>query len=359
MKLKFFTLLPIVLLAAVLLSACGNSRYYTPTNWPGVTADENTAYVAYNTFVYAVDLNTGAEKWRFPEKADAKMTFFSDPVLTPDGQLLAASYNHFLYSIDPVTAAQNWVFEGSKNRLVASPLVTENGIFLTSTDGFVYALDFNGRSVWSFETGNAIWSQPATDGAERLFVSSLDHHVYALDLKTGQQIWQSEDLNGALVGAPAYSESNDMLYIGTFNNELLALDASNGQVQWRFATQAWVWSAPAVSDGVLYFGDQQGNFYAVDVSTHAALWRIQPQPDTPIVTTPLVVEDKIHFSAATNIYTVNDQGGITLTQPISGLMYASPVLAGNLILAAPLDNDALLIALQQSGAQAWNFIPEK
>ena len=360
MKLKFFTLLPIVLLAAGLLSACGNSRYYTPTNWPGLAADESTAYVAFNQHVYAVDLNTGVEKWRFPSKTENKMTFFSDPVLTPDGQLLVASYNHILYSLNPANGSQNWAFEQAKNLLVASPLVTEEGIFITSTDGALYALDFRGQPLWNFKTGAAIWSQPTTDGAcNCVFIASLDHFVYAVNITTGQKIWQSEDLNGALVGSPTYSESEHMVYIGTFDQEMLALDANNGQVAWRFATEAWVWSGPAVEDGVLYFGDQQGYFYAVNSTTGESMWRIQPLAGSPIVTSPLVTDEQIYFSAGTEVYAVNSEGGITWEQTISGMLYARPLVAGELVLVAPIDNDAVLIALQQSGAQAWSFIPEK
>jgi putative membrane protein insertion efficiency factor len=357
MKLKLLILLPILLLAAGLLSACGGSSYYTPTNWPGLAVDETTAYVAFNQHVYAVDLNTGAEKWRFPSKAENKMTFYSDPVLTPDGQLLVASYNHFLYSLNPATGTQNWVFEQAKNLLVASPLVTENGIFITSTDGSLYALDFKGKALWNFKTGAAIWSQPVTDGAcNCVFVASLDHYVYSVDINTGQKIWQSEDLNGALVGTPAYSESDHMLYIGTFDQELLALDAGNGQVRWRFATEAWVWSGPAIADGVLYFGDQQGNFYALNSTTGEDLWSIQPQPGSPIVTTPLIAGDQIYFSStAGQVYAVNNQGGVTWEQVISGKLYARPIVAGELVLVTPMENDALLIALQQSGAQARSF----
>lgn len=112
------------ILLAGLLSACGGS-YISATSWPGLAADDQHAFVAYNQHIYAVDLETGNEAWRYPEKAEAAISFFADPLLTPDGQLLAPSYDHKLYSLDPATGNENWVFDSSTDRPIASPLVTE------------------------------------------------------------------------------------------------------------------------------------------------------------------------------------------------------------------------------------------
>ena len=47
----------------------------TANSWPGVMidAEQETIYVAYNTFIYALNLSNGSEKWRYPAKADNKM----------------------------------------------------------------------------------------------------------------------------------------------------------------------------------------------------------------------------------------------------------------------------------------------
>ena len=182
------------------------------------------------TNVYAVDLDSGEEAWRYPEEASAKITFFADPVLTPDGQLLAPSYDHKLYSLDPANGSENWIFSGSTDRLIASPLVTEQGIFQVSADGNLYALDFDGNLKWTFETGGPVWARPAVnEDCTCLFVASMDHHVYAVDAITGDLLWKSDDLGGAIVGTPAF-DHGDTVIVGTFGSEVIALDAETGQV---------------------------------------------------------------------------------------------------------------------------------
>ena len=154
---KILLLLPLVLIS-IFLSAC-NSAAYASTSWHGLTNDTDTAYLAAGSQVYAIDVKSGSENWRYPDKANAKITFYTPPVLTPDGQLIVPSYDYKLYSLNPKTGSENWIFSGSKNRLIGSPLVTETMIYQPSADGFIYAIDMNGKQVWSQETGGPAWAR--------------------------------------------------------------------------------------------------------------------------------------------------------------------------------------------------------
>src|SRR4030042_1463859 len=253
MKLKTY-LLPITLVfLSIIISACTGGAGIS-TSWHGLAASTETAYLSAGTQVYAIDVNTGSEKWRYPEKPNAK-GFYANPVLTTDEQLLVPSYDNKLYSLNPATGSENWNFEDSSNRLIASPLVANDTIYQPSSDGFIYALDMNGRQVWKQETGGPLWAQPASDSdCNCIYVASMDHTVYSFDASTGELLWHTPELGGAMVGTPAVSPDG-VLYIGTFGNEMLALDGSNGSILWRFTTDDWVWSGPVLSNDVLYFGD--------------------------------------------------------------------------------------------------------
>ena len=37
-----------------------------------------------------------------------------------------------------------------------------------------------------------------------------------------------------------------------------------GQLKWKFKTEGFVLSSPAIMDGVVYFGSSDGNLYAVE-----------------------------------------------------------------------------------------------
>lgn len=355
MKTKQLFYFMLLFLLAGILSSCSGGAFAS-TSWPGITVDEETAYVSFNQHVYAVNLSNGSEKWRYPPEANNKITFFAAPELTPDGQLIVGGYDHNLYSINPTNGQLNWSFNQSKDRFIGSPLANEAGIFAPSADKSLYALDENGSLLWKFSTDEPLWAKPATDNAcECIFLTSMDHHVYAIDGQTGELEWKSDDLGGAIVGTPEFSIEG-RLYVGTFGSEMIALDPSNGNILWRYQTENWVWSGPTQDNEVLYFGDIGGNLYALDAADGSELWKTKP--NDKIVGTPLVIDDMIIFTTEANtVYAVDKSGNPSWSQAVGGRIFSSPVAAGDMILVSPIDTESLLVALASNGTQKWNFSP--
>ncbi len=346
----------------VTFSACSGSAT-TATSWPGLTVDDNFAYVAYNTQVYAVDLVNGTEKWRYPAEPDNATTFYADPSLSQDGQLIVGSYDYNLYSLNAETGVQNWVFPDAKNRYIASSLVAEKNIFAPAADENLYSLDLNGRLQWTFSSDGESWAEPVSDkSCDCLYLSSMDHSVYAVDAQTGSQIWRSPTLGGAVVGSPAYSEDG-WLYVGTFGGKLFKLNSNDGSIVWEFSTAdgGWIWSGPAISDGVLYFGDLNGYFYAVSSENGSQLWQLpSEQLDGEIVGSPLVVDDGIYVTTESGVlYKLDTAGRILWSQTLGdgAKIYTSPRAVNDLILVTPIEVDELLVAFNQDGARQWSFIP--
>src|SRR3990170_1901831 len=90
MKPKYLLFLLTLAILTILLSGCAGGGATTASSWPGLTLDEETAYLAYNTFVYAIQLSNGSLKWRYPSEANRTASFYADPALSPDGQLFGA-----------------------------------------------------------------------------------------------------------------------------------------------------------------------------------------------------------------------------------------------------------------------------
>ena len=116
--------------------------------------------------------------------------------------------------------------------------------------------------VWKFKTDvRNVWfgSSPAiADGV--VYIGSLDGRLYALDARTGEEKW-SFKTDGRVYSSPAIAGS--MVYFGSGDGRLYALDARTGQEKWRFKTDGGVNSSPAVAGGVVYFGSTDGYLYAV------------------------------------------------------------------------------------------------
>lgn len=357
-KILLFSLTLIIL--ASLLTSCVPGASLA-SSWPGLTANGGLSYLAYGQFIYAIDHGNGTEKWRFPVEAEKGVEFYAPPALTEDGQLIVGGFDRKLYGLDAATGTQRWVFEGSADRYIAGALVTENGIYAPSSDGSLYALNLNGQLMWTFETQEAIWATPTTnDECNCIYIASMDRHIYAVDTTNGSQLWQSPDLGGSIIGTPAFDAADGLIFAGTFGNEMIALNAETGAVVWRTPTLEWVWSGPLLVDGVLYFGDEIGNFYAMSTKDGSQLWKIQPLPDSPIVCKPTIENGIIYFaSESASIYGIEPAGTIAHTFNVPAKLYTAPVWADGRLLVAELEGDALLIALNENGAQQWVFMPAK
>lgn len=360
MNQKKYLYLFIFLGLAVFVSACSGSAN-TGTSWPGLTVDDQYAYVAHNTQVFAINLENGSEHWRFPAEADNNVTFYAAPSLTDDGQLIVGSYDSNLYSLDTETGRQNWVFPDATNRYIASALVENSSIFAPAADENLYSLNQGGSLEWTFTSQGESWAKPATNEAcGCLFLPSMDHTVYAIDPQNGTEIWRSDDLGGAMVGTPAFNDNGE-LYVGTFGGKLFALNAENGAIVWEFSTEdgGWIWSGPSISDGVLYFGDLNGYFYAVDAETGTQEWQLtSEQLDGQIVGSPLVMDQDIYVtSQAGMLFKLDTSGKVQWSQTLGGNIYTAPEFANGLILVAPTLSDNLLIAVNENGAQQWTFSP--
>lgn len=366
---KKLLLTTLLLLGAVLLSACGGA--VRGTTWPGLAADETTAYLADLPFVYGVNLSDGREAWRFSDPNDNRAQFYATPVLTSDGLMIVGSAGgeHILYALDPndliadgdrKIPAVAWSFTGATGPWVASSLILNDKLFAPNADGNLYVFDLkDGQSqkqpLKVVELGGRLWAQPVTDG-ERIFVTSLDHSVFAVDAGTYELLWH-EDISAAIPGSPAIGPDGK-LYVGSLASQLEQFDPATGQHSSVLDTGSWLWSTPTLDGDTLYFGDLKGNFYSFDTASASLNWSVQP--DGPVTANAIPQGD--HFLLATeagNIYAIDKSGKTLWFETIGGKIYTTPVVAGDLILVAPLGAEFYLAALDSNGRQVWTFAPEK
>ena len=58
--------------------------------------------------------------------------------------------------------------------------------------------------------------------------------------------------------------TDGIVYFGSADGYLYALDAKSGKLKWRFKTEGEVYSSPAVADGTVYFGSADNYLYALE-----------------------------------------------------------------------------------------------
>ena len=116
-------------------------------------------------------------------------------------------------------------------------------------------------SLWSFATGGRVVNAPAVaDGV--VYVGSDDNFVYALDAATGSMLWSFE--TGDIIRSTPIV-TGGAVYVGSDDNHVYALDAETGEMLWKYDTSKEVQYSSVVTDGVVYIG-AQGD---VDYSVHA------------------------------------------------------------------------------------------
>jgi outer membrane protein assembly factor BamB len=67
---------------------------------------------------------------------------------------------------------------------------------------------------------------------------------------------------GSVSSSPAISKG--IVYFGSYDGYLYALDANSGQEKWKFQTGGIISSDPAVTDNVIYIVSDDGSLYAVN-----------------------------------------------------------------------------------------------
>jgi len=205
-------------------------------------------------------------------------------------------------SPSPTLSTVAWKFK-TAGRVISSPAVAGNSVYVGSTDGQLYAIDRQAGTLrWKFATKGPVNSSPAVlDGV--VFAGSVDGNFYAVDAATGVQKWSfatggerrftAPGIHGAIPRTERMPDPFDVflssptvvdnvVYFGSGDQNVYALDVATGAVKWKFATGDVVHASPAVVDGVVYIGSWDRNMYAIDAATGKEQWRYQTGNDTTI-----------------------------------------------------------------------------
>jgi outer membrane protein assembly factor BamB len=352
--------LPLVLFlvalgALTLLTSCSGG---VPTfSWFGIAANDDTVYLAANEQVFALSLESGAELWAFPSEPDRTTgPFYATPLLTNDTIIVGGFNDGKLYAVPQSGGASEWALE-TEGAIVEGAVSTDSGVVVGNSRGEVYWVDVETQEKrLLLEADDPIWAAPLLDeGKGRVYVASMDHHLYAIDLESGEQPWDPFEAGGAIAGTPALSDG--VLYFGALNSTLYAVNAETGAELWRFETDGWVWGGPLVHKGVVYFGDLAGKLYALNATDGSERWTAF-EAEGGVRVTPLLANDLLYFGTRKGeVYAVRVEDGTQQWMlPLVGAIYSQPAISGDYLLVSPHNAKVQLVALDlESGAERWSY----
>ncbi len=138
-----------------------------------------------------------------------------------------------------------------------------------------------GGRAWRFRTGGPVRSSPTVAGGV-VYFGSADGLLYALDARTGALLWK-HDAGAPVGGAPLVSGSE--VVFTDRDNRVHAVDRASGEPLWTVETgsdlplswgyEGWDYllPSPALSGDTLLAGSGDGHLYALALSDGRVLWR--------------------------------------------------------------------------------------
>lgn len=289
-------------------------------------------YAASNGGVlHALDVRTGAERWRFDGQGGYGSDLSTVPALLPDGTILWPGPHDTLYALD---AAGRLMWKHSLSDAVLSPLV--------GSDGTIYAADVSGRLDalrprpddaptvrWTRRLGSgASYSSPAL-GQDGTVYLSVDRTLYAVgDEGASSRVLWSFDASDISEVSPAVTAEGTVVF-GANDSVVYGL-SPEGELRWRHRLSNITYSSPAADDtGHVVVGDSDGHIVTLDARTGA---QTATTPRGGAVWTAPAVDrrgDVYWGTQSGRVYGARADGEIIWRLDAGGTVDSYPALAGD------------------------------
>lgn len=276
-----------------------------------------------------------------------------------DGFVYATSLPGLLVKLDLKTGEEIWRYQPGAGEAESedfedfeedrfgesSPAVSDGLVFVGDLLGVLHAVEAEtGTARWTFATGAEIKSSPVVEGGVAL-VGSYDEHFYALDAGTGELLW-SLQTEGPVHSTPARSAG--LAWITGCDAILRGVRIRDGHEAVRFDSGAYTAASPAIADGVLYYGTFNNEVLAVDTAKGVLRWRYEhPQRHFPFYASAAVRDDLVIVAGRDKLVHALDRetGEARWTFRARARFDASPVIAGDRVYAGNADGRLYVLDL--------------
>ena len=237
-----------------------------------------------------------------------------------------------------------WTFHGGA-LLEFPPVVGYGRVYITTFDGRLTALDVGtGKTVWRYTSHRCGWASPAL--ADHLVYETFignhecgshthDGEVAAFDAATGRVRW---------LRRIAPSESSPLVarrtvYVGDWTGRIWALDAGTGRTRWTADLHGAIKGSLALSGRRLYIGTYGGDVVSLDARTGHMLWRSGGHGS--IYSSPAVAYGRVYIGSLDGgVYAFGATTGRVLwAHPTHGYVYASPAIWHGRVLIGSYDHN--------------------
>jgi len=297
----------------------------------------------------AIDSDNGETEW------DVDLgTPISSGIGADGGHLYLGTRNGEVLSVNREDGSVDWKSRVS-SEVLAAPQVNSELVVVQSVDGAVTALDrLDGSEKWVYSS-----SQPALTlrgtGAPRViepvsFAGFANGRLVTLDNRSGQPLWDMRvavpqgrtevDQLVDLDGQPVLTQDG-RLFVTSYNGRLLALEATSGKVLWEHEESSYL--TPLVVGNFLFTVNAASHVIAIEADTGRVMWDSDTLEGRSL-TAPAFVDG--------NIAVGDYEGYIHLIDASTGEMSGREELGGDGLTLPLLTGDRRIYALSNDGTLA-------
>ena len=312
---------------------------------------DGVVYIGSDYGVHAINAYTGANIWQ----SSSDILINSSPAVSGDMVYIGSFVPYGVYAFRVSDGQQVWSYE-TGDYVDSSPTVVGNVVYVCSDDGHLYALNaITGALIWKFNCLDnypyeSLSSSPAVVNGV-VYVASSVGNVFAIDASSGDKIWNhtTTDLS-SFISSPVYS--NGVIFTST-ENGVYALNARTGQEIWH-SIPIFAQASPAIVAGVIYVGANDGNIYAFDALTGTKIWQYETDG---FIRGQTSIADGIIYVGTGNgaIYAIgtkhsDNDGKITYPVEIGGVIYYLSALSNSSISELSFNQTSKSIQFNVDGA---------
>ena len=185
----------------------------------------------------ALDLARGKLVWEF----DGLDGFVETKPLLYNGKVIFGAWDGHLYALDALTGKLAWKWKGERPGTLLSPAacwpVGANGnVFIVAPDRKTTALNAaTGEQIWRTAKYAVRESIGLAEDQSRFYVRAMNDYFYAYSTKAPvpQILWEVNAQFGYDINSAMLIEKEGVVFYGTKNGLLFALDSRTGSIQWQ------------------------------------------------------------------------------------------------------------------------------
>ena len=187
-------------------------------------------------------------------------------------------------------------------RALAS-LRSARGLGKTTPFGTPAHLGGDLMALWHFRCEDGIRSSPAVHNGV-VYIGAYDNNLYAVNATDGKFLWKYAT-EGGIASSPCVYEG--LVFFGSADRLLYAVNATTGRISWTCPTRGSVWSSPRAAFDHVFFGSDDRYLYAVNIHSGRVAWKLEMEG--LVRSSPAIGDDAIY---------VGCEGGVLYAVDISG-----------------------------------------